>query len=160
MWAEGILAECCLLGARVSGNVGSVGRPHSRSRPLSCSQSYPAISAPVFALASVLTPVFISATHICVHGHRHGCASSCSRDWAHVCVHVLARARLRSRARVHEHTLCVNIHLVFCRRPQLSAAVDLVQTAVRGPATIGPFRLLPTHKEVYDPRPRPATIRG
>jgi len=148
LWAEGILAERRLLGARVSGNVGGVGRPRSRSRPLLRSQPYPAMSAPVFALASVLTPVFISATHICVHGHRHGCASSRGRDWAHVYVHVLARDRLCSRAHVHEHTLCVNIHLVFCPRPQLNAAVDLVRTAVRGTATIGP------------PGPRRSTFLG
>lgn len=61
MWAEGILAERCLLGARVSGNVGSAGRPRSRSRPRSCSRPYPAISAPVSTLASTSMPVLISA---------------------------------------------------------------------------------------------------
>lgn len=137
MWAEGILAERCLLGARVSGNVGSVGRPdvhvrghahflahsHIRSSPRPRSPSRPCLR-----LYSYLP------THICVHGHRLGCASSRSRsrDCAHVCVHVLARAPLR--ARVHEHTLCVNIRLAFCPRSQPSAAADYVQTAVRGSA--------------------------
>lgn len=159
MWAEGILAERCLLGARVSGNVGSAGRPdvhvrghahflahsHIRSSPRPRSPSRPCLR-----LYSYLP------THICVHGHRLGCASSRSRsrDCAHVCVHVLARAPLR--ARVHEHTLCVNIRLAFCPRSQPSAAADYVQTAVRGSAMTRPSE--PRRATIYGRNPLQAVV--